>query len=460
MTRVARLASLAFALALGFAFVGPAAATEFLPPHPESEFLPAGPGEPPVDFCANWNPEYGYRGYRCCSNGAGRGVATSGRRGRRGRRASSCAPNRIKWNFCDEMTPEQRDYVLAVKAGKVDPLETIQRNLGSRGGQAYCSASNGFLVEGRPLVPTTENRVELRNEARCANFGTDPLVGALEWTGREIKKEFYEPEFHHARMIIGDISAPRGGCISGRMGRRAHKSHTTGVDVDLAFFNPRSGHNPEERFTRNFYVASNWWFLKKIFRNPVACVKIVFVDGKHIRMLERFAKDDPEWSKYRRFIRHIRGHRDHFHIRFGSGPGAPGCAGDPDLEEDEEVSDAPDDGVIVKGEDSADDDDADTDKENLVSAEDLDAAIDAPEQPKRRSNRREIAASAPGAIVSPDSASFAAAGVSSVESGLASGPTLAKTTLPPHKLEPSITAKYAERRVKRRKSRSKRSRRR
>jgi murein endopeptidase len=357
------------------------------------------------------------------------------------------------------MTPEQRDYILGVKAGKIDPLATIQGNLGSRGGQAFCSASNGFLVEGRPLVPTPDNRVELRNEARCANFGTDPLVGALEWAGREIKKEYHEPEFDHARMIIGDISAPRGGCIPGRGGRRAHKSHTTGVDVDLAFFNPRSGHDPEERFTRNFYVASNWWFLKKIFKNPIACVKVVFLDGKHIRMLERFAKDDPDWTKLRRFLRHIRGHRDHFHIRFGSGPGVPGCMSDPDLEEDEDIADEPEDGTLVKNEDAGEDA-VDSEKEKIaISAEALEDAIEAPEVARKRTNRRQVASNAPGAVVSPDSASFAAAEVSSVEGGLASGPQLAQTTLPPHKLEPSITAKYSEKRSKRRKSRALRKRR-
>lgn len=375
---------------------------EFTPSDPTSEFLPAVAGEPPLDFCSEWNPEFGYRGYRCCSNTITRTAAKSRRR------KNACAPNRIKWTFCDEMTLAQKDYVSGVKAGKIDALEHIQKSMGSRGGQAFCSAGNGFLVEGRPLIPTVNNRIELRNEARCVNFGTDPLVGAFEWAGREIKREYHEPEFQAARLIIGDIAAPRGGCIAGRGGRRAHKSHTSGVDIDLAFFNPRAGHPPEERFTRNFYVASNWWFIKKLFKNPFACVKIVFLDRGHIRALDRYAKDDPEWTKLKRFIRHVRGHRDHFHVRLGSGPGVAGCASDPDLEEDEDQTEEADEGFLVK------------------------------------EDENEAEESSPVAEGSTEAPAF---------TSLASGVVISQTTLPPHKMEPTITMKYAEKPRKKRKAR-------
>lgn len=314
------------------------------------------------------------------------------------------------------MTNPQREYVEGVKSGKIDALGYIQKSMGSRGGQAYCGAGNGFLVEGRPLIPTATNRIELRNEARCVNFGTDPLVGAFEWTGREILREYHEPEFKEARLIIGDIAAPRGGCISGRGGRRAHKSHTSGVDIDLAYFNPRAGHQPEERFTRNFYVASNWWFLKKLFVNPFACVKIVFLDRDHIRALDRYAKEDPEWSKLKRFVRHVRGHRDHFHIRMGSGPGIAGCAGNPDLEEDEDQSDEAAEGYLANKTDSMESEDA------LASADGFDP-----------SEHDLVKGRQPAAVTGED-----------VLHTLSSGVVISETTVPPHKLEPAITQKYAE----------------
>jgi murein endopeptidase len=326
------------------------------------------------------------------------------------------------------MTDAQRDYIAAVKAGKIDAFESIRDSVGSKGGQSFCGPSNGFLVEGRPLVPTPENRIELRNEARCTNFGTDPLIGAMEWMGREIKHEFHEPEFDQARLIIGDISAPRGGCVAGRGGRRAHKSHTGGVDIDVAYFNPRAGHAPEEHFTRTFYVASNWWLLKKMFKNPFVCIKVVFVDRSHIRALDRYAKNDPEWTKLKKFIRHIRGHRDHFHFRVGSGPGVPGCASDPALEEDEDQNEENVDSILAKNP-----------LEEADSASDAEGDDDDPSvQPGRG-----IASVAVGAAASGDDRPAAA---DPSEQNLASGVQIAQTTLPPYKLEPSITEKYTVRR--------------
>ncbi len=325
-------------LNLSVAFQSVARAEEMISDSPESASLIAAPGEPSLEFCSEWNPEFSYRGYRCCSTQVSRTYAST----KRARRfvKNACAPDRIKWSFCDEMTPDQKNYIEDVKSGRIkDILEHIDLSMGRKGNQSFCSAGNGFLAFGRPLLPTSENRLEFRNLPRCANFGTDPLIGMMEWTGREVKREYFEKEFSDIRLVIGDLSAPRGGCMAGRRGRRAHKSHTGGQDIDLAFFNPRLGHHPEERFTRTFYVASNWWFLKKIFSNPYACVKAVFVDKKHLAKLGRYAKEDPEWEKLKPFIRHVKGHRDHFHIRVGDGPGVPGCKMDPNLEEDEDFAD-------------------------------------------------------------------------------------------------------------------------
>jgi murein endopeptidase len=430
--------------------------SEFQPPAPVSEYLPAAPGEPPVDFCSEWNPEFGYRGYRCCSNTVTRTMASVKRRGRR--QMNSCAPDRIKSQFCDERTPAQKEYIARVKAGEVDALENITNGVGSKGGQSFCGPSNGFLVEGRPLVPTAANRIEIRNEARCSNFGTDPMIGAMEWMGRQIKSEFHEPEFEQARLIVGDISAPRGGCVAGRGGRRAHKSHTGGVDIDFAYFNPHASHAPEEHFTKTFYVASNWWMLKKMFNNPYACVKVVFVDQSHINALARYAQTDPDWPKYHKFIRHIRGHRDHFHMRIGTGPGVPGCASDPTLEEGDDIGDegdgelaknpmkelmtaAADEGAeesetVSAGTQPTDDEFAATEEAAAKNAAEVDPPI----------KKRGIASVVTAALA--PTAAIAATGE------VASGPQISK--LPDYKQEPAITEKFAEKKHRRIARRSKR----
>jgi len=100
-----------------------------------------------------------------------------------------------------------------------------------------------------------------------------------------------------------------------------------GQDADLGFLKVEPNREGAGRFSREFRVAENWWLLKKIFSNPIACVKVVFLDRRHIRKLKKFAGSDPMWSRLSPFIRHVRRHHDHFHIRVGDKSGAPGCGG-------------------------------------------------------------------------------------------------------------------------------------
>ncbi len=401
-----------FALAAFFTLTLSAqASTEFIPDEPISDFIPLKSDEPTADFCATWNPEFAYRGYQCCSKKLYTYVST----GRKSRRQNSCAPNRIKWTFCDERTPDQVEYIEQVEKGKVkDVLGDILASAAGKGQQAFCHSDEGFLAAGRPLVPTEANRVSLRNAARCTNFGTDQMIGALEWMGREIKHEYREKEFQHAKLVVADIAAPRGGCISGRGGRRAHKSHGNGIDADLGYFNPVNSKPGEERFNKLFYVATNWWFLKKLFKNPYACVKSVFVDQSHIRKLERYAHTDPEWAKLRPYIRHVRGHKDHFHIRVGDVPGVPGCNHAPDPNDDEEVADEAD-GTEV----------ASTDDEN----QDAEASADEVNAERK---------------ASPEGQQRAVAATDTI--------VVSGNIIPDHKLEPAITQKYEVKRSKKHRS--------
>jgi murein endopeptidase len=78
--------------------------------------------------------------------------------------------------------------------------------------------------------------------------------------------------------------------------------------------------------------------VKNIFKNPYACVRVIFLDRKLISKLRKAARDDDDWSKYGRFLRHVRGHKNHFHVRVGDHPGVPGCGPDahPELEDEED----------------------------------------------------------------------------------------------------------------------------
>lgn len=281
------------------------------------------------EFCEQWNPEFKFRGKQCCGE-----VPWKIRR-----RGIKCNPARSKSSFCGERTYEQEVYSeLLAKNPDVDVLQLIEDEKKTQ--QGYCSyGRTGFLAYGRPIVPSARNRVVLRRPDRCSNFGTDPMVGMVEWVGREIAREYPEDQYKNAFVFLGDVSAPRGGCLMGAGGRRGHKSHTSGRDADIGFFNAKPGVPPPDRLTMQFEPETNWWFVKKIFENPYACVKVIFLDRKLIKKLAKIAAGDPEWSRVGKFLKHARGHRNHFHVRVGDGPGTAGCG----VLDDESMED-PDEG--------------------------------------------------------------------------------------------------------------------
>jgi murein endopeptidase len=241
------------------------------------------------DFCAVWNPDFFSNGNRCCAP----------------LMPAKKIPPRFKFSsrgatgYCQAMTPEQKQYWRDHQEGRLgDILLLLQKESEE---QAFCSFSNGFLVHGKPVLGTSENHLLVRSQGRCLNFGIDAMVGLLEWVGREIGKIYSD-----AQWVIGDIAAPRGGRIFGKSGKRSHISHTSGQDADVGFLKDAR---------TNFHLERNWVLLKKIFRNPWACVQGVFLDRRHIARLRRFASEDPDWKKFSSKIKHIPGHSDHFHIR-------------------------------------------------------------------------------------------------------------------------------------------------
>ena len=303
---------------------------EFPPCNPESEVSQILEiGGPTPQFCSQWNPDFSFNGQRCCATyvpGAYR------------KKVNQCSPKRKHSSFCKEMTAPQKEYTEAARAGRLgNMLRLITQELGMKGGQAHCTVNNGFLANGRPIIPSEENRLRIRLPQRCSNFGTDAMIGMLEWLGREIGKTYSSKVHKNVRLTVGDISAPRGGCMFGRTGR-AHASHTSGQDADVGFLSVKANEASPIFFHQQFDPKANWWLLKKFFRNPYACIKVIFLDRRHIRALTQFAKRDPDWNLYQRFIRHMPSHKNHFHIRVGDGPGLPGCVpgARPELEVEEE----------------------------------------------------------------------------------------------------------------------------
>jgi hypothetical protein len=283
-------------------------------------------------FCAKWNPEFRATGNLCCHDPFVKA--------RRGRKLRACAPERAKASFCGEMTQEQREYERLATRGELgDVLEYLKQKAGLSGRQDQCGPNNGFLAYGRPIVSTPTNRIMLRNPSRCIHFGTDEMAMMVEWLGRKVAEQYSGPEYSGVRVIVGDISTPRGGCIPGRRGRRGHSSHTSGTDMDLGFLNADRGKSSPVKMSNRFDAGANWWFLRNVLQNPFACVKRVFLDRRLIRAISRSAGTDPVWKQAATFIQHAKFHKNHFHVRLGDRPGAPGCLGVPDqgVELDEEL---------------------------------------------------------------------------------------------------------------------------
>ena len=183
------------------------------------------------------------------------------------------------------------------------------------------------------------------------------MAAMVEWLGREVGRTFSAEHYSGVKLIIGDVAGPRGGCLIGRSGKRGHASHTTGQDADIGFLSVRKGAPSLVKFTQDFDPTNNWWLLKKVLKNPYACVKVIFLDRRQIRKLAKQAGRlghpgyDVEWNQYKRFIRHMPGHKNHFHVRIGNGPGGAGCfpGAKPELELEEEFDsiDDPDDSEIL-----------------------------------------------------------------------------------------------------------------
>jgi murein endopeptidase len=333
---------IAAAFAFGFASHGFAGTDTTVPdfsPYLEDTVNPPDE-EVPLDFCQEWNPEFEANGMHCCGKKA-KWVAGGGRRGRRGRmERARCDAHRNRRTYCDEITTDEKEYIEAANQGKAgDLLEFLSAQVAHRPTQAYCSVNNGFLVDGRAIVPTKENILKIRSPDRCTSFATEQMVAMIEWLGREVKKEFYEenPGIH---VLIGDVAAPRGGCLAAMGGRRGHKSHTVGEDADIALLTPRGKKPSPDFFHKDLQPKPNWWFVKKIFHNPYACVRVIFFDRKQQAKLARAAVGDPEWPVLRKYLQHVPGHRDHFHVRIGDGPGAPGCPAGVKSGDDDDTDDA------------------------------------------------------------------------------------------------------------------------
>ncbi|MDC0674874.1 penicillin-insensitive murein endopeptidase [Nannocystis radixulma] len=177
----------------------------------------------------------------------------------------------------------------------------------------------GVLRVGIPLDPGKHFYIKRPNLA----FGTGATIKAIKAAiskYAQLKGIKGGPQVH-----VGDISARGGGPLKG------HKSHQKGVDVDVGLV-LKGADAKEVRFLSgnadNLDVARTWALIKSFVDTKE--VRAIFLDYGLQKVLYEHAKKKgvpesklDELFQYPRgkgrgfgIIRHWKGHRDHFHVRF------------------------------------------------------------------------------------------------------------------------------------------------
>jgi LysM repeat protein len=194
---------------------------------------------------------------------------------------------------------------LTVHPRKQPPSESIGRPYG------------GSLANGRRLQPYPA--FVIRDPTKA--WGTEETV---QW----ISDAFDEVRREHARaprVRVHDLSLREGGPIPD------HRSHESGRDVDITYFQrrcPRSGCELRTVAPREMLVAPQWTLISHWIRRGVA--QVIFVDYDLQPVLYRYAQRRgataaqlAAWFQYPRgrhasegIIRHAGNHRNHLHVRF------------------------------------------------------------------------------------------------------------------------------------------------
>ena len=164
------------------------------------------------------------------------------------------------------------------------------------------------------------------SENRC---GTDETVVLLMFAIQEVMTGFPGTP----PVVLGSLSRPGGGRL------KPHRSHCSGRDVDIGFFaadGRRSRHFTDLGaegidFDRSFYLMANL-----IATGRVRYIFVNYSMQSHLyEAARRMGYDDEQLAyiiQYPRprgqkmgIIRHARGHKRHFHVRFACPERDPEC---------------------------------------------------------------------------------------------------------------------------------------
>ncbi len=193
--------------------------------------------------------------------------------------------------------------------------------------------SSGSLQDAWELPLEGEGFARLFSN-RNRGWGSHEMIEMIEKAASEIHRLFPAKD----RLLVGDISASRGGRIS------RHNSHQNGLDVDLAFYRldgVEQSTQHEQGFlermvkrgkiSENFDVVRNWELLKSLHR--FGKVNRIFLDKLIKLELCKHAEFLGEKELYQDVLRNLRpypNHSDHLHVRIQCPENASSCRNQPD----------------------------------------------------------------------------------------------------------------------------------
>jgi penicillin-insensitive murein endopeptidase len=182
-------------------------------------------------------------------------------------------------------------------------------------------------VSGAAVLPENGSGFQLMRLSRKRFYGHPHLIDFIETLGRHVQQE------ELGVLLIGDLGQPRGGpTLSG------HRSHQTGLDVDIWFMLSATAINRPLSYKEREYLGArpvvdlrtdsmdfNYWNWKneKILELAARMPEVdrIFVNASIKRQL-CLSKAPHDWL---RKIRPWWKHEDHFHVRLKCPDTSPFC---------------------------------------------------------------------------------------------------------------------------------------
>jgi penicillin-insensitive murein DD-endopeptidase len=193
---------------------------------------------------------------------------------------------------------------------------------------SYGKPSRGYLIDGVKLPDKGDGYTTQEVWAQRGNrYGTDELVDMLQAVARRMQSKVKD-----ARLVIADLSNNGGGPE-----HLFHRSHQSGRDVDLLYYERDAAGNPFEAdsmrvFTKSLWakdksgirvdVPRTWLLVKELLTAPEATVQYIFMYQPIADKLIEYAQsinEDPVIVA--RAIKACRQpgdsapHNDHMHVR-------------------------------------------------------------------------------------------------------------------------------------------------